>query len=360
MEFSTLQLTQYLRRFSLTGCQTQAKQAQLEQWHQEAIAENERLKSNDAANSSQDWKFRVQGQTEKNITLTWPAIEALATAKINTRKPFPDSPKTPSEYRGIPVSAVLKQAGVKPGVETVTIVSDDAYYITMPLKSIVANQGMLAIAENSQPIPRSNGGPLSLVFYNNPNATKRAVEQQYWSYYATHFILGTEDLKLSIGNTLIGNKNIGNKSAANKSLDRDALERLPAHTIKTVVGYKHNWTADPVDLTGIRLKDLISSQNLKISPKSVLKIQRKSMNDRDPQKNVNIPASLINRCDVMLAYRWGADRAIIPASKGGPLTLAYGKNCPSDAIKNLAWLPFVESITLESATVATAVAGVAP
>jgi hypothetical protein len=84
---------------------------------------------------------------------------------------------------------------------------------------------------------------------------------------------------------------------------------------------------------------------------SILKVRRKSMDDLDPQKSVKIPASLVNDCNVMLVYKWGTDAQSIPASKGGPLTLAYGNNCPSETVKNLAWLPFVESISVESAEI---------
>jgi hypothetical protein len=320
----------------LTGCQSQASNDQLEQWHKEAIAENTRLTELYSSNLTDNWILRVQGQVQKPITLNWSQIESLSTTTFTSINPHAGTAKTPHEFRGILVNKLLEESIVEPDVEDVTIVAADAYYATISLKDLYRNQGLLTIAEYGKPIRRNDGGPIHMGYFRPDQLDKSEINKQRWVHYVTHLIVGTEPLRLKVGE---------------KMLERADLEKLSTHKITALVGYKIGWKSETVDLVGIKIRDILRSQNVSIPPTSILKVRRKSMDDRDPQKSVKIPAKLIDECDVMLAYKWGTDSQNIPASKGGPLTLAYGNNCPSETIKNLAWLPFVESISVESAEI---------
>jgi DMSO/TMAO reductase YedYZ molybdopterin-dependent catalytic subunit len=326
-------LCAFLFLAGLMGCQPQVANEQLEQWHQEAIAENARLTETYRSNLSNNWVIRVQGQVQNPITLTWKEIESLADTTMISVKPYSGSPKTPFKFRGILAEKLLKKAVVESSVEEVTIVASDSFYTTITLKDLYFHQGLLAISENDQPIRRNEGGPVHMLYYYNPQDLSRGTNERGWSYYATHVIVGTEPLQLKVENSV---------------LERVDLEKLPIHKTTVLVGFQLGWKSEPVPLVGIKIRDILRSQNVIMPPKSILKVRRKSMDDLDPQKSVKIPANLIDECDVMLAYQWGEDSQNIPASKGGPLTLAYGNNCPSEALKNLAWLPFVESISVET------------
>jgi DMSO/TMAO reductase YedYZ molybdopterin-dependent catalytic subunit len=317
----------------LTSCQPKVSDQQLTRWHQEAVAENDRLTQSQSADLSKNWKLTVQGQVQTPLTLTWPQIQANAKDSFASLKPYPDSPSTPSNFRGIAVNSLLDRVGIQSGATEVTIVASDAYYATMPLKDFVSQRGLLAIEENGKPIRRTDGGPLHLVFdHDDTKQLDKAVRNE-WVYYVTHLIVGTEPLRLKVGKA--------------KTLNRFDLEKLPRQSVTTFVGYKIGWSAEPVKLAGVKLKDVLNSVNIKLPAKALIKVHRKAMVPNDPQKTVILSADIINSCDVLLAYGWGTEAQNIPASKGGPLTLAYGKNCTSDVVKNLAWLPFVESITVE-------------
>jgi DMSO/TMAO reductase YedYZ molybdopterin-dependent catalytic subunit len=317
----------------LASCQPKVSDRQLKAWHQEAVAENDRLTQIQSTDLSKNWKLTVQGQVQTPLTLTWPQIQAGASDSFTSPKPYPDSPKTPSNFRGISVKSLIDRVGVQAGATEVTIVASDAYYATMPLKDFVTQRGLLAIEENGKPIRRTDGGPLHLVFDHNDNQKLDRAVRNEWVYYVTHLIVGTEPLRLKIGEA--------------KTLNRFDLEKLPRHSVTTFVGYKIGWSAEPVKLAGVKLKDVLNSVNIKLPAKALIKVHRKAMLPNDPKKTVILSADMINSCDVLLAYSWGPESQNIPASKGGPLTIAYGKNCTSDAVKNLAWLPFVESITVE-------------
>jgi DMSO/TMAO reductase YedYZ molybdopterin-dependent catalytic subunit len=320
-----------LMLIGLSSCQSRINPAQIEQWHQEAIAENDRLTQAHASNLGKTWKVTIEGELEHPITLDWPELERLATHEITTHNPYADNPKIVSKYRGVPLKTLFDQAGIKVGAKAITVVAADAYYVSMPLPKAIADQGLLAISENGKPIPRSNGGPVYMVYATAPHAPN-ITDNQAWAYYATHVIVGTEPLRLKV---------------ANKTLNRFDIEKLPATSVTTLVGYKIGWNSTPIKLTGVSLKTLLKNQRLTIPPKSIVKVRRKAMTPNEPQKSVELSPDLINRCDVILAYRWGNDAQNIPSPKGGPLTLAYGPNCTSDEAKDLAWLPFVESIDIE-------------
>jgi DMSO/TMAO reductase YedYZ molybdopterin-dependent catalytic subunit len=320
----------------LTGCQSQASKEQLEQWHKEAIAENDRLTETYRSNLTNNWILRVQGQVQKPITLNWTQIENLATTTFIGINPHAGTAKTPHEFRGILVEKLLEQSIVESAVEDVTIVAADAYYATVSLKDLYRNQGLLTISEYGKPIRRNDGGPIHMGYFQTAQLDQSEVKKQRWVHYVTHLIVGTEPLRLKVGENV---------------LERGDLEKLSTHKITALVGYKIGWNSETVELVGVKIRDILRDQNVTIPPTSSLKVRRKSMDDHDLQKSVKIPAKLIDECDVMLAYKWGADSQNIPASKGGPLTLAYGNNCRSETIKNLAWLPFVESISIEPAEI---------
>jgi DMSO/TMAO reductase YedYZ molybdopterin-dependent catalytic subunit len=318
----------------LAGCQATVSSDQLDRWHQAAVAENDRLTRARSADLTKHWKLVVQGEVEQPITLDWAEIERLSTAEVTSYNPFADDPKAVVNYRGVPLKTLFDRAKIKQGVKEITVVAADAFYSSMPLSRAVGDQGLLAITANGKPIQRSNGGPLFLLYHNDPQNYPKSHEGQAWAYYATHLIVGTEPLRLQVGN---------------QTLSRFDLEQIPAHTITTLVGYKIGWNSDPVPLTGVKLKDVLARQRLTIPAQSIVKVRRKAMTPNEPEKSVTLTADLIERCDVLLAYRSGTTAQNIPASKGGPLTLAYGKNCTSAAAKDLAWLPFVESISIEAA-----------
>jgi hypothetical protein len=319
----------------LSSCQTPVNPTTIAQEHQAAIAENDRLTQANITDLSKDWQFTIQGQTTQSLTLNWPSLTQQATTTIHSQRPYAGSPKGLSEFRGVSVAQLIDRVGMETGVTEATIVAADSYYVSIPIQNLIRHQALLAISENGKPMRRQEGGPLHFVYLNNDSISQKVLLEQHWVYYATHIIIGNEPLKLKIGP---------------KTLDRNALEKLPSHKITNTVGYKHGWKPDPVDLIGVKLQDILRSQKIKLTPQSIIKIRRKSMDDRDPQKSVRIPASAINTCDILLAHRWGPDAQTIPTHKGGPLALAYGKNCTSDAAKNLAWLPFVESLTVEHPT----------
>jgi DMSO/TMAO reductase YedYZ molybdopterin-dependent catalytic subunit len=111
---------------SLAGCQAVVSSDQLDRWHQEAVAENDRLTQAHTADLTKNWKLVVQGEVEQPITLDWAEIERLSTTEVTTYNLFADNPKAAVKFRGVPIKTLFDRAKVKLGTKAITVVAADA------------------------------------------------------------------------------------------------------------------------------------------------------------------------------------------------------------------------------------------
>jgi hypothetical protein len=118
---------------------------------------------------------------------------------------------------------------------------------------------------------------------------------------------------------------------------------LPQVTIDTEVGYKIAWPTGKVKLQGVRLRDVLATAGVKLPGDSAVVVRGKSPIYRDAKNPISLPAAAVDNCNLLLVTRWGEDRQLIPAKMGGPVALAYPKDCPVDLTEKL-WVTFVEEI----------------
>lgn len=328
MLFSTMPLL-------FTGCHKQPTQAQLEQWHQEAIAQNRAILARQEQNKPKiKWQFTVQGQTltGKPVTLSESKLNALAQTSVNTTDPHHTSnSQAVLNFRGIAVSKLLDEFGVAPNVETVTFVSYDAYRATVKVSDLRKYPIILALERNQQKIARSDGGPIYLVFPKQDFPQLQEIyPDRFWAFYVTDMIVGTESIQLQVGERFL--------NAAN-------LNKLPQYTMEETVGYRIGWPANKVKLYGVRLQDVLTSAGLQLPGRGAIIVRGKSPIYHDLTNPIRIEASDVKRCNILLATHWGEERKPIPAKMGGPVTLAFSSTCqsPSD---NRRWVTFVEKIEL--------------
>ncbi|MFM7601431.1 MAG: hypothetical protein ACKO7R_09570, partial [Pseudanabaena sp.] len=117
-------------------------------------------------------------------------------------------------------------------------------------------------------------GPIHLAYFRDANSSQEEIEGQRWVHYVTHLVVGTEPLRLKVEKA---------------TLELADLEKLPTHKITTLVGYQIGWEYKPVDLIGIKIRDILRSQNVVIPTGSVLKVRRKSMDDLDLKNRSRFP-----------------------------------------------------------------------
>jgi len=317
----------------LSGCTSRPTSAELDAWHQDAIAQNAAMIAKlQSDKSKNDWQFVIQGQTSTGqpVALSLSKLEALATTTVQTKEPHNTStPNAIFNFRGVSVSTLLNEVGVAPMVSEITFVARDGFRATVSLADLRQYPIIIALERNGKKISRSEGGPLYLVF---PQTQFPQLQQKYpdhfWAFYLTDMVVGTEPIQLKVGSRLF--------NAA-------ALERLPQTTIEEAVSYRIGWPAEQVKLHGVRVRDAIASAGLTLPQNGGVIVRGKSPIYRDVASPIRLKASDVKRCDILLATHWGDERLPIPANMGGPITLALSSACQAQSDERR-WVTFVEEL----------------
>ncbi len=315
----------------LGGCTKKPTNAQLELWSKEASDRNAEILADKAKkNPQRQWNLAIQGETAngKSETLNWPELLKLATTDVNTIDANNIvNPNQVFKFRGIPVSKLLKNFGVPPGVTEITFVCYDAYHVTVKVADLLNYPIILALAKDNKPIPRDQGGPVYLIFpYTKYPQIRKKYSESIWAFYVTHIIFGKEKPLVRIGQ---------------RQLNLDDLDKLPQITLNQNVAYRVWWPSSKVKLHGVRVPDVLNLAGI-TSEKSVV-ITGKPEIYRKSSQPIKLTSKDILECNIILATRWGEDKEPILAKMGGPVTLAFGDDCPSKT-KNQPWVTFVEEL----------------
>lgn len=320
----------------LVGCTNKPTDQQLEVWLKEASDRNAEILAKKGKNVQQsEWKLVIQGQTAtgKTETLNWSQLQDLSTVNINTidANNVVNSQKI-FTFTGISVKSLIQEFAVKQTVTEVTFVCYDAYQVTIKIEDLLNYPIILAIAKDGQPIQRSEGGPIYLIFpYSQHPEIEKKYDDGMWAFYVTHVIFGTETAKVGVSTS---------------ELQLTNLDKLPQVTIKENVAYQVRWPSDPVELHGVKIEDVLSLVGITLKPKQSVFVRGKPEIYQKYSEEQTLPFELIQKCNVILATRWGQKKQPIPASLGGPITLAISNKCPASA-KKFKWVTFVEGLTVK-------------
>ncbi|TAE59370.1 MAG: molybdopterin-binding protein [Nostocales cyanobacterium] len=322
--------------FCLVGCTNKPTDQQLEVWLKEAGDRNAEILAKQAENIQQtQWNLVIQGQTAtgKTVELNWSQLQDLATVNVNTVDANNIvNPNKLFTFTGIPVKTLIQQFALNQQVTEITFVCSDAYQVTVKTEDLLKYPIILAITKDGKAIPRSEGGPIYLVFpYSQYPNIKEKYNDGMWAFYVTHIVFGTETGKISINNT---------------ELNLSKLDELPQVTIREKAAYRGRWPSEQVELHGVRIKDVLPLAGINLQPQQSIFVKGKPIAYQKPIDEQILPFHIIEKCDVILATRWGKDKQPIPASMGGPITLAVSNKCPVDT-KKIQWVTFVEGLTVK-------------
>jgi hypothetical protein len=308
---------------ALVACSDRPDDAQLGRWLLEAETRNAAaLMQFGVEDWGKSWTVTVEGAVERRLVLDMRELDALATTKIRTANPA-ESEKgmVVVEYRGVPIATLLERAGARADAIEITAVGFDAFRSPFLAADARRYPGvMLAIERDGAPIPRGEGGPVHVVFPWTDHPAKRdAWPGRLWCWYTTHLIVDTELPRLAV---------------AERTIDAASLAALPPTSIRTRVGYKLLWPTGDVLLHGVRLRDL-----LPLARGQRIVARGKARKDREGDVMISADEALDH--DIIVATHWGEERRPIPASMGGPLTLAYPNDC-----EHKHWITFLEALEL--------------
>ncbi|MGI5245575.1 molybdopterin-dependent oxidoreductase [Dactylosporangium sp. CA-139066] len=141
--------------------------------------------------TSGDWKLRIHGQVEKEITVTWdellkrPMIERYITLACVSNE-VGGGLVGNAKWQGVRVADLLAEARPKAGADQVVSRSIDGFTAGTPTAVLQdGRDAMLAIAMNGEPLPIEHGFPVRMVvpgLYGYVSATKWLVELELTSF----------------------------------------------------------------------------------------------------------------------------------------------------------------------------------
>jgi hypothetical protein len=233
-----------------------------------------------------------------------------------------------TKFRGVLVRDLLDRFDADPQAGEITFVCIDGFRATVRLADARKYRMLLAIEADGRPIERTSGGPIYLIHpFSEAPELADVYPDRFWAFYVTHVVVGTEDVRVRIGD---------------RTFDRAALENLPPVRWETPVGWKVDWPADAVHLRGVRLVDALDVAGVELPPKGRVVIRGKAPVHDDPERPIAIAVADLDACRPVLALRWGNDEKPIPAKLGGPVALAITPCGPTYGERP--WVTFVESI----------------
>ena len=140
-----------------------------------------------------DWRLRVWGEVEREVTLTWeqllakPLVQRWVTLACVSNEVGGDLVGN-ALWAGWPLRELLAQAGPRPGADMVLSRSADGWTAGTPLAALTdGRDALLAVAMNGQPLPVEHGFPVRLVvpgLYGYVSATKWVVDLKVTSFAA--------------------------------------------------------------------------------------------------------------------------------------------------------------------------------
>ncbi len=111
-----------------------------------------------------EWRFEVTGLVDRPLTLRWsdlarfPRRETLCDIHCVTRWSRYDT-----RFGGIPVGAILGEAGPAREARYVMVKADPDYTTNLPLADLDRDENLLATHYAGEPLPPEHGGPVRLL-----------------------------------------------------------------------------------------------------------------------------------------------------------------------------------------------------
>ncbi len=114
---------------------------------------------------SKTWNFSINGLVDRSATWNWEQFLTLArTVQVSDFHCVTGWSVYKNTWEGIPLSALLKQAGLKPNAKFVKFYSGDGVYTdTLSLEQANMEDVMVALLHDGKPIHRDYGGPVRLI-----------------------------------------------------------------------------------------------------------------------------------------------------------------------------------------------------
>lgn len=141
--------------------------------------------------SSEDWKVRIHGMVDKELTLSYQDLldRGLTEDWVTiccVSNPVGGDLIGNAWWSGVRVADLLAEAGVQSGADAVKQTSEDGWTCGTPIEALTDDRNaMLAVAMNGEPLPLEHGFPVRMIvpgLYGYVSATKWLVDLEVTTY----------------------------------------------------------------------------------------------------------------------------------------------------------------------------------
>jgi DMSO/TMAO reductase YedYZ molybdopterin-dependent catalytic subunit len=110
------------------------------------------------------WDFRVYGEVDTPVTLTWAQFRDLPRKEVRTDIHCVTRwSKLDTTWEGVPIGAILELVGVRPSATHVVSHAEQGYTANTPLAVLDDDDVLLADTFDGQPLEPEHGYPLRLI-----------------------------------------------------------------------------------------------------------------------------------------------------------------------------------------------------
>jgi DMSO/TMAO reductase YedYZ molybdopterin-dependent catalytic subunit len=110
------------------------------------------------------WDLKVFGAVERDLDLSWDELQALPQKEVTTDIHCVTRwSKLDTVWRGVPVSALLAEAGLRDDATHVMAYCDGGYSANLPLAVVTGDDVLLAHEYDGKPLEPDHGAPLRLL-----------------------------------------------------------------------------------------------------------------------------------------------------------------------------------------------------
>ncbi len=114
--------------------------------------------------STDDWLLRIFGLVEKETELDWEGLTALPRTKVHTDIHCVTTwSKMDTNFEGVSIPDLLKQAQVKPEAKAVMAHCYGGYTANLLLDDFIRDENLLAYVYEGEPLAADHGGPCRLL-----------------------------------------------------------------------------------------------------------------------------------------------------------------------------------------------------
>jgi DMSO/TMAO reductase YedYZ molybdopterin-dependent catalytic subunit len=110
------------------------------------------------------WDFKVWGEVDSPITLTWDQFKALPRKTVDTDIHCVTRwTKLDTTWEGVPIQAILEMAGVRPNATHAVSHAEQGYTANVPLSVLDDDDVLLADTFGGAPLEPEHGYPLRML-----------------------------------------------------------------------------------------------------------------------------------------------------------------------------------------------------